>query len=171
MENPKPVRELSGNSCRLGNKPAGPVSGLCRKWGQLLIGFGDVSHEHRVVGQSVSTLIADIETGIETIFRGEIRSIRAPKAAYLLWAESEHGGAPKLAGVTLFIIPDNTVRATALETGDLDLIHSPLSPQDVDHLKGVDGVNVSELAERVSDLSWASETVTSEVGRVVSEIV
>jgi peptide/nickel transport system substrate-binding protein len=54
------------------------------------------------------------------------------------------GGAPKLAGVTLFIIPDNTVRATALETGDLDLIHSPLSPQDVDHLKGVKGVTVSE---------------------------
>ncbi|HEY7035373.1 MAG TPA: ABC transporter substrate-binding protein [Thermomicrobiales bacterium] len=54
------------------------------------------------------------------------------------------GGAPKLAGVTLFIIPDNTVRATALETGDLDLIHSPLSPQDVAHLKGVDGVTVSE---------------------------
>jgi peptide/nickel transport system substrate-binding protein len=54
------------------------------------------------------------------------------------------GGAPKLAGVTLFIIPDNTVRATALETGDLDLIHSPLSPQDVEHLKSVDGVTVTE---------------------------
>jgi peptide/nickel transport system substrate-binding protein len=53
-------------------------------------------------------------------------------------------GAPKLAGVTLFIIPDNTVRATALETGDLDLIHSPLSPQDVDLLKQTDGINVSE---------------------------
>jgi peptide/nickel transport system substrate-binding protein len=53
-------------------------------------------------------------------------------------------GAPKLSGVQLFIIPDNTVRATALETGDLDLIHSPLSPQDVAHLKEVDGVTVSE---------------------------
>ena len=53
-------------------------------------------------------------------------------------------GAPKLAGVTLFIIPDNTVRATALETGDLDLIHSPLSPQDVSLLKETDGVTVSE---------------------------
>ncbi|MEA2530059.1 MAG: peptide/nickel transport system substrate-binding protein [Thermomicrobiales bacterium] len=53
-------------------------------------------------------------------------------------------GAPKLSGVQLFIIPDNTVRAAALETGDLDLIHSPLSPQDVAHLKEVDGVTVSE---------------------------
>jgi peptide/nickel transport system substrate-binding protein len=54
------------------------------------------------------------------------------------------GGPPKLAGVTFFIIPDNTVRATALETGDLDLIHSPLSPQDVARLKDTDGVTVTE---------------------------
>jgi peptide/nickel transport system substrate-binding protein len=53
-------------------------------------------------------------------------------------------GAPALAGVELFIIPDNTVRATALETGDLELIHSPLSPQDVSRLKETDGVSVSE---------------------------
>lgn len=55
-------------------------------------------------------------------------------------------GAPKLAGVTLFIIPDNTVRATALESGDLDLIHSPLSPQDLDRLKTESGIKVSEQA-------------------------
>ena len=53
-------------------------------------------------------------------------------------------GAPKLGGVTLLIVPDNTVRATALETGDLDLIHSPLSPQDVERLKTTEGVEVSE---------------------------
>ncbi len=53
-------------------------------------------------------------------------------------------GLPKLAGVTLLIVPDNSVRATALETGDLDLIHSPLSPQDVERLKTTDGVKVSE---------------------------
>jgi peptide/nickel transport system substrate-binding protein len=52
-------------------------------------------------------------------------------------------GAPKVAGVTLSIVPDNTVRATALETGDLDLIHSPLSPQDVERLQTTDGVEVS----------------------------
>jgi peptide/nickel transport system substrate-binding protein len=53
-------------------------------------------------------------------------------------------GAPKLDGVTFFVIPDNTVRATALETGDLDLIHSPLSPQDVERLKETEGVVVSQ---------------------------
>lgn len=54
------------------------------------------------------------------------------------------GGAPSLETVTFFIIPDNTVRATALETGDLDLIHSPLSPQDLDRLRSIDGITVEE---------------------------
>ena len=53
-------------------------------------------------------------------------------------------GAPTLAGVTFFIIPDNTVRATALETGDLDLIHSPLSPQDLARLQETEGVVVTQ---------------------------
>jgi len=53
-------------------------------------------------------------------------------------------GPPALAGVRLQIVPDNTVRATGLETGDLDFIHSPLSPQDVERLKTTDGVDVSE---------------------------
>jgi peptide/nickel transport system substrate-binding protein len=53
-------------------------------------------------------------------------------------------GAPSLAGVTFFIIPDNTVRATALESGDLDLIHSPLSPQDLERLRTLEGITVEE---------------------------
>lgn len=62
-----------------------------------------------------------------------------------LTANAEYwNGAPTLAGVTFFIIPDNTVRATALETGDLDLIHSPLSPQDLTRLEETDGVVVTQ---------------------------
>jgi peptide/nickel transport system substrate-binding protein len=53
-------------------------------------------------------------------------------------------GAPKLSGVTLFIIPDNTVRATALESGDLELIHSPLSPQDLERLRTLDDFTVAD---------------------------
>jgi peptide/nickel transport system substrate-binding protein len=61
-----------------------------------------------------------------------------------LTANAEYwNGAPTLAGIEFFIIPDNTVRATALETGDLDLIHSPLSPQDVARLEETDGVVVT----------------------------
>ncbi|HHY95623.1 MAG TPA: ABC transporter substrate-binding protein [Firmicutes bacterium] len=45
------------------------------------------------------------------------------------------GGAPALKKLTYLIIPDNTVRAAALEAGDVDLIHSPLSPQDLPRLQ------------------------------------
>ncbi len=54
-------------------------------------------------------------------------------------------GQPKLNQVVFNIIPDNTTRAAALESGDVDLIHSPLSPQDVARLKTVPRVSVSEM--------------------------
>jgi peptide/nickel transport system substrate-binding protein len=44
------------------------------------------------------------------------------------------GGAPKIPEVELVVVPDNTARAQALESGDLDLIQSPLSPQDIRRL-------------------------------------
>jgi len=43
------------------------------------------------------------------------------------------------------IIPDNTTRAAALESSDIDLIHSPLSPQDVRRLKTQPRIQVHEL--------------------------
>jgi peptide/nickel transport system substrate-binding protein len=54
-------------------------------------------------------------------------------------------GAPKLNQVIFNVIPDNTTRAAALESGDVDLIHSPLSPQDVARLKTNARVNVIEM--------------------------
>ena len=54
-------------------------------------------------------------------------------------------GAPKLSQVVFNIIPDNTTRAAALESGDVDLIHSPLSPQDVARLKGNSRLTVTEM--------------------------
>jgi peptide/nickel transport system substrate-binding protein len=54
-------------------------------------------------------------------------------------------GTPHLGQVIFNIIPDNTTRAAALESGDVDLIHSPLSPQDVTRLKMVPRVNVTEM--------------------------
>lgn len=43
-------------------------------------------------------------------------------------------GAPKVAKATLKIIGDNSSRAQAFEAGDLDVIQSPLSPQDITRL-------------------------------------
>src|SRR3990170_3061240 len=66
------------------------------------------------------------------------RIVLEPNAGY--WK-----GAPKLAQVVFNIIPDNTTRAAALEAGDVDLIHSPLSPQDVGRLKGNSRLTVTEM--------------------------
>src|SRR2546425_8801727 len=54
-------------------------------------------------------------------------------------------GVPRLSQVIFNIIPDNTTRAAALESGDVDLIHSPLSPQDVTRLKTVPRLSVTEM--------------------------
>ncbi len=54
-------------------------------------------------------------------------------------------GVPKLSQVIFNIIPDNTTRAAALESSDIDLIHSPLSPQDVRRLKTQPRIQVHEL--------------------------
>ncbi|MCL5046891.1 MAG: ABC transporter substrate-binding protein [Actinobacteria bacterium] len=51
-------------------------------------------------------------------------------------------GAPKSPKVTYFIIPDNTTRVAALEAGDVDLVHSPLSPQDIARMKDKAGFKV-----------------------------
>lgn len=53
-----------------------------------------------------------------------------------LTANSDYwNGAPKLAGIDLKIVPDNSARVVALEAGDLDFVQSPLSPQDVTRLQ------------------------------------
>ena len=44
------------------------------------------------------------------------------------------GGKPKLDRIVIRTIPDNNVRLVALETGELDFIHSPVPPQDLDRL-------------------------------------
>lgn len=54
------------------------------------------------------------------------------------------GGAPKTPKVTYFIIPDNTARVAALEAGDVDFVHSPLSPQDIPRIKGNSKFTVEE---------------------------
>jgi len=56
------------------------------------------------------------------------RIVLEPNPQY--WA-----GAPKLKELQLVVIGDNTARAQAFEAKDLDLIQSPLSPQDIKRLQ------------------------------------
>lgn len=47
-------------------------------------------------------------------------------------------GAPTVSDLTLKVIGDNSARAQAFEAGDLDVIQSPLSPQDIQRLSADD---------------------------------
>lgn len=69
------------------------------------------------------------------------------------------GGAPEIEQATIRIIGDNSARAQAFEAGDLDVIQSPLSPQDIQRLANdsrfgnsiVAGLGVTYINFNVSD--------------------
>jgi len=56
------------------------------------------------------------------------------------------GDAPRTRTIEYNIIPDNTTRTAALEAGDIDLIHSPLSPHDIERLRGDARFTVTEMS-------------------------
>lgn len=51
-------------------------------------------------------------------------------------------GAPNLDKIVVKVVPDNSARVVALESGDLDLVQSPLSPQDVTRLQSAGKLKV-----------------------------
>ncbi len=53
-------------------------------------------------------------------------------------------GRPNIDKINISVIPDNNVRLIALESGDLDLIHSPVPPQDLERLVQEDKFAVSQ---------------------------
>ena len=48
--------------------------------------------------------------------------------------EEYYNGRPNIDRINISVIPDNNVRLIALESGDLDLIHSPVPPQELERL-------------------------------------
>ncbi|KKB09132.1 ABC transporter substrate-binding protein [Devosia chinhatensis] len=52
--------------------------------------------------------------------------------------ENYWGEAPAIENVTLKIIGDNSARSQAFEAGDLDVVQSPLAPQDIERLSADD---------------------------------
>jgi peptide/nickel transport system substrate-binding protein len=58
--------------------------------------------------------------------------------------EKYWNGPPKTKKITYFIVPDNTTRVASLESGDIDLVHSPLSPQDIKRSKENENFKVAE---------------------------
>lgn len=55
-------------------------------------------------------------------------------------------GRPKLDRLVIRPIPDNTVRLTALESGDLQFIHSPVPPQDLERLSQNNRLSLSKIS-------------------------
>ncbi|MDR1603803.1 MAG: ABC transporter substrate-binding protein [Gracilibacteraceae bacterium] len=55
------------------------------------------------------------------------------------------GEAPVLQRVEFYTIPSNDTRVSALEAGDVDFVHTPLTPQDVERIKSDDRFQVDEL--------------------------
>ncbi len=76
--------------------------------------------------------------GLETgpIGTGPYRLKRWDRGSKIVLEANEEywGGAPRHGAIEFVVVPDNTARAQAFEAGDLDLIQSPLSPQDIRRL-------------------------------------
>ncbi|HED04963.1 MAG TPA: ABC transporter substrate-binding protein [Candidatus Fraserbacteria bacterium] len=75
--------------------------------------------------------------GSHPIGSGPFKLVRWDKASKIVLEANPDfwGGEPQfIKKIEVDVVPDNTARAQALEAGDLDLIQSPLSPQDVKRL-------------------------------------
>ena len=55
-------------------------------------------------------------------------------------------GEPNVDGIEMNVVPDNSARVVALEAGDLDLVQSPLSPQDVKRMETTAGFVVNRTS-------------------------
>jgi peptide/nickel transport system substrate-binding protein len=53
-----------------------------------------------------------------------------------------YGGRANLDRVRVRVVPDNSARVVALESGDLDFVQSPLSPQDVSRIQSAGGLKL-----------------------------
>jgi peptide/nickel transport system substrate-binding protein len=76
------------------------------------------------------------DLGMHPVGSGPYRLQRWDKGnRIVLAADSNHwSGVPAVPEIQFIIVPDNTARAQAMEAGGLDLIQSPLAPQDVKRL-------------------------------------
>jgi peptide/nickel transport system substrate-binding protein len=79
---------------------------------------------------------ADI--GLKPIGTGPMKLSRWDRGSRIVLTASPQywAGAPKTQELQLVVIGDNTARAQAFEAKDLDVIQSPLSPQDIKRLQG-----------------------------------
>ena len=77
-------------------------------------------------------------------------------------------GPPATRTIEFYIIPDNSTRVAALEAGDVDIIHSPLSPSDINRLRTNRNFNIFEtpgLGVTFLNFNWNSGLITDPIIR------
>jgi peptide/nickel transport system substrate-binding protein len=84
--------------------------------------------------------------GTQPVGTGPFRLVRWQKGSLIELAANERyfRGKPKLERLLIRPIPDNNVRLLALESGDLQFIHSPVPPQEVDRLSKSNQIQVTK---------------------------
>lgn len=78
-------------------------------------------------------------------------------------------GEPATEKIVYYIIPDNTTRVSALEAGDIDLLHSPVSPQDIGRIESDDRFVVHQttgLGHTYLNFNFEDPTIGEEAVRV-----
>lgn len=73
--------------------------------------------------------------------------------------ENHWDGSPSIPRIDVLLVPDNTARTQAFEAGDLDLIQSPLGPQDVLRLSDSDRfIRHVQLGNSITYLNFNTTT-------------
>lgn len=105
-----------------------------------MLAYMDLGIVPKHIGEKNDNSLAEhpVGTGAFTFVKWDKKSKIQVDANKAYW-----GGAPKLDKVELDIIPDNTNRANAIAAGDVDLIHSPVSPQDIPRLQSDKNLNTT----------------------------
>nr|WP_245350163.1 ABC transporter substrate-binding protein [Cytobacillus eiseniae] len=107
-----------------------------------LLNYMDIGIVPKHIGEKNDTTLSNAPIGT-----GAYKMVGWDKNSKISFEANEDywNGAPTTKKLTYFIIPDNSTRVASLESGDIDLVHSPLSPQDIKRLKDNDQFVVEEL--------------------------
>jgi peptide/nickel transport system substrate-binding protein len=106
-----------------------------------LLSFLDIGIVPKHIGEKNDTSLSSTPIGT-----GPYKMVKWDKNSKISFEanDSYWNGKPKTKKITYFVIPDNSTRVASLESGDIDLVHSPLSPQDIQRIKDNDKFDVKE---------------------------
>lgn len=104
-----------------------------------LLAYLDIGIVPKAVAEKPNNTLASVPLGT-----GPFKFVKWDRGNQIVLQRNDDyfKGAPYLDGVVLHIIPDNSVKAVGLESGDLDLIESPMAGSDVKRLKTEAHINV-----------------------------